>query len=67
MPPRKETVWFIVLALLLSWAVGAWWLRDEHRFVLIRLMMCIPGLVGIGCACLGCWWPLPIAKPGPIG
>ena len=50
MPTRKETIWFIVLALLLSWGVGAWWLLDERRTILIRLLMCVPALVGIGCA-----------------
>ena len=50
MPTRKETLWFIALALLLSWGVGAWWLQDERRFILIRLLMCIPALVAMGCA-----------------
>lgn len=50
MPTRKETVWFIVLALPLSWAVGAIWLQDEHRHWLIRLLMCVPALVAFGCA-----------------
>ncbi|MFZ1377269.1 MAG: CPBP family intramembrane glutamic endopeptidase [Geothrix sp.] len=50
MPSRKETLWFIVLALLLSWGVGACWLLDERRFILIRLLMCIPALVAMGCA-----------------
>jgi len=50
MPTRKETLWFVALALLLSWAVGAWWLLDERRTILIRVLMCIPGLVGLGCA-----------------
>jgi membrane protease YdiL (CAAX protease family) len=50
MPTKRETVWFIVLALLLSWAVGAWWLHDEKRFILIRLLMCMPAFVAIGCA-----------------
>ena len=50
MPTRKETVWFIALALPLSWAVGALWLQDEHRVTLIRLLMCVPAFVAIGCA-----------------
>lgn len=50
MPTRKETLWFIALALLLSWGVGAWWLLDERRFILIRLLMCIPAFVAMGCA-----------------
>jgi membrane protease YdiL (CAAX protease family) len=50
MPTRKETVWFIALALPLSWAVGAWWLLDERRIILIRLLMCVPAFVGMGCA-----------------
>jgi hypothetical protein len=50
MSTRKETLWFIALALLLSWGVGAWWLQDERRYLLIRLLMCVPGLVAIGCA-----------------
>lgn len=50
MSTRKETFWFIALALPLSWAVGAWWLQDERRFILIRLLMCVPALVAIGCA-----------------
>jgi membrane protease YdiL (CAAX protease family) len=50
MPSRKETLWFIVLALLLSWGVGACWLLDERRFILIRLLMCVPALVAMGCA-----------------
>jgi len=47
---RRETVWFIVLALLISWGVGALWLLNEKRFILIRIFMCVPGLVGFGCA-----------------
>lgn len=50
MPTRKETLWFIALALPLSWAVGAWWLHDERQFTLIRLLMCVPAIVAIGCA-----------------
>jgi len=50
MPTRRETLWFIVLALLLSWGVGAWWLLDERRFILIRLLMCVPAFVATGCA-----------------
>lgn len=50
MPTRRETLWFIALALPLSWAVGALWLHDEHRFWLIRLLMCVPAFVAIGCA-----------------
>jgi len=50
MPARKETLWFVTLTLLLSWGVGAWWLQDEHRYILIRLLMCVPGLVAMGCA-----------------
>ncbi|MCE1203625.1 MAG: CPBP family intramembrane metalloprotease [Holophagaceae bacterium] len=50
MPSRKETLWFIVLALLLSWGVGARWLLDERRFLLIRLLMCVPAFVAMGCA-----------------
>lgn len=47
---RRETLWFIALTLLLSWGVGALWLRDERRFMLVRLLMCIPGIVALGCA-----------------
>ena len=50
MPTRKETVWFVALALLLSWAVGAWWLHDESHLMLVRLLMCVPAFVAIGCA-----------------
>jgi hypothetical protein len=50
MPTRKETVWFVVLALGLSWAVGAWWLARPEQFILIRVLMCVPALVGMGCA-----------------
>ncbi|HTL98842.1 MAG TPA: CPBP family intramembrane glutamic endopeptidase [Holophagaceae bacterium] len=50
MPTRKETIWFIALALPLSWAVGALWLHDEQRTWLIRLLMCVPAFVAIGCA-----------------
>lgn len=50
MPTRKETLWFIALALPLSWAVGAWWLLDERKIILIRLLMCVPALLGLGCA-----------------
>lgn len=50
MPTRKETLWFICLALPLSWAVGAWWLHDESKVQLIRLLMCVPAFVAIGCA-----------------
>ena len=50
MPTRRETIWFIALALPLSWAVGALWLHDEHRVWLIRLLMCVPAFVAIGCA-----------------
>lgn len=50
MPTRRETIWFIALALPLSWAVGALWLHDERRVILIRLLMCVPAFVAIGCA-----------------
>ncbi|MBS1783940.1 MAG: CPBP family intramembrane metalloprotease [Acidobacteria bacterium] len=50
MPTRRETIWFIALALPLSWAVGALWLHDETRVWLIRLLMCVPAFVAIGCA-----------------
>ena len=50
MPTRRETVGFIALALPLSWAVGALWLHDERRVILIRLLMCVPAFVAIGCA-----------------
>ncbi len=50
MPTRRETTWFIALVLPLSWAVGALWLHDEHRVWLIRLLMCVPAIVAIGCA-----------------
>lgn len=50
MPTRKETIWFIALVLPLSWAVGAWWLHDEHQVWILRLLMCVPALVAFGCA-----------------
>ncbi|HJW08611.1 MAG TPA: CPBP family intramembrane glutamic endopeptidase [Holophagaceae bacterium] len=50
MPTKRETVWFIVLALPLSWAVGAWWLMDERHTFLLRLLMCVPAFVAFGCA-----------------
>lgn len=79
MPTRKETIWFIALALLLSWAVGAWWLQDERRYILIRLLMCVPALVGMGCAwvfrrelpraagfAFTGWWPWLVAMAYPL-
>ena len=62
MPTKRETVWFIVLALLLSWAVGALWLQDEHRVWLIRLLMCVPAFVAIGCA-----WAFRREPPRAVG
>lgn len=62
MPTRKETIWFIALALPLSWAVGFWWLKDERKLILIRLLMCIPGLVGLGLA-----WVFRREMPRAVG
>lgn len=50
MPTRKETICFIALALLLSWAVGFWWLQDERHTKLLRLLMCVPAFVAMACA-----------------
>ncbi len=50
MKRRKETTIFIVVTLLVSWAVGAVWLMDERRQILLQVLMCVPALVGIACA-----------------
>ncbi len=50
MKDRRDVLWFVLLVLPLSWAVGAWWLLDERRVILVRLLMCVPALVAFGCA-----------------
>jgi len=50
MNTRLETTVFIVLTLLVSWAIGAAWLMDERRFILLQVLMCVPAIVGFGCA-----------------
>jgi membrane protease YdiL (CAAX protease family) len=50
MDSRKDTLWFIGITLVLSWLVGGLWLLDEQRTILIRLLMCVPAVVSLGCA-----------------
>lgn len=47
---RKDTLWFICIALPVSWFIGWLWLRDERLFFLLRVLMCVPAVVGMGCA-----------------
>lgn len=48
----RETAVFVCVTLLVSWGLGVLWLQDERRYHVLRLMMCVPGLVGLGCAWL---------------
>jgi membrane protease YdiL (CAAX protease family) len=50
MNSRKDTLWFICITLVLSWIIGGLWLLDERRFFLLRMMMCVPAVVALGCA-----------------
>lgn len=50
MDSRKDTLWFIGIALVLSWLVGGLWLMDERRVWLVRVLMCVPAVVALGCA-----------------
>jgi membrane protease YdiL (CAAX protease family) len=50
MDNRKETLWFICITLVLGWLVAGLWLLDEQRRVLIRVTMCVPAVVALGCA-----------------
>ena len=47
---RKDTPWFIRTALPLSWFIGWPWPRDERFMFLLRVLMCVPAVVGMGCA-----------------
>lgn len=48
----QESAVFLAVTLLVSWAIGAVWLLDERRGFLLRILMCVPGTVGLGCAWL---------------
>ncbi|QSQ22514.1 CPBP family intramembrane metalloprotease [Pyxidicoccus parkwayensis] len=46
----RESAVFIGVTLLVSWGLGALWLQDESRYILLRMLMCVPGVVGLACA-----------------
>jgi membrane protease YdiL (CAAX protease family) len=50
MNSRKDTLWFICITLLLGWLIGGLWLMDERRSFLLRVLMCVPAVVAMGCA-----------------
>ncbi|WP_163997565.1 CPBP family intramembrane glutamic endopeptidase [Pyxidicoccus caerfyrddinensis] len=48
----QESAVFVCVTLLVSWGIGALWLQDESRYLLLRVLMCVPGVVGLACAWL---------------
>jgi hypothetical protein len=48
--PRRETAWFVILSLTISWAIGAVWVLYPRHGGLTQWMMVTPALVGFACA-----------------